>query len=365
MSAWVRDTGGTLVGDDGDYSPSLDAYTLLDGAVVGPGPIDPLSFAVPPTIVDGFGGTSAGLLTAPDGTARLPWNGFAGEGITMETTHPYEGDWTLEFPGGSCLVATVGIYHQIQMISPSPDGTKVAVRSHDNDGGSRVSVAALVDGAICPSISIAGYHALASPPSSAGTVLVWAPDSSAVAYKVFRNGAGIEQLSASPGATPVQVVAPTTGGLVPMGWSVDDRLLYSRLEFEGGSPASWLITRAVVGGPERVIDTATLPTAFPGTVSPLTRGGLHRFLHYGYFVPGTTSIVYQHGSSSVTDSDGYAFPRFYVALEADADNAASKPILGSVPPLAWHQEALTEGSYSPPFDLIDVPNAEFIDRFIH
>ncbi len=362
---WLRDTGGTIDGDDGAYSPAPDAYTLLDGTVVGPDPVDPLTVALPPTWFD-LGDWSTGSRTAPDGTARLPWNGFAGEGITLVITGPYQDNWTLEFPGGSCSLGTVGQYYLIQMVSPSPDGTKVAVRSYDNDGRTTIAVMSLADGAACPTITYAGYQAQSS--RWAGTVLVWAPDSSALAYRIARGGegTGIAALEASPGAVPVDVIAPTNtaGGLTPLGWSVDDRLLYTRLTLEDGSPVSRLVTRAVTGGPERVIDTATLPTAVPGYLSPLTIAGLHQFLHYGYFVPGTTTIVYQHGSSSVTDGDGYTFPRFYVARKADADNAASAPIGGSVPPLTWHQEALAD-KFFPPFNLIDVPDAEFIDRFVH
>jgi hypothetical protein len=264
-------------------------------------------------------------------------------------------------------VATVGRGYQIQMVSPSPDGTKVAIRSYDFDGNRTVELKSLVDGVSCPTITHATYSAQLTPSSWAGSVLVWAPDSSAVAYAISRDGegTGIARLPATAGPPAVDVVAPGPRGVLPLGWSIADRLLYATVSIEGGSPVSRLVTRALAGGPERVIDTAVLPTAFPGYVDPLTRDGLHQFLHYGYFVPGTNAIVYDHGSTTATDSDGYTFPRYYVALISDADAASSRPILGTKPPLTWHQEALSEGAFEPPFDLIDVPNAEFVGRFVH
>lgn len=157
--------------------------------------------------------------------------------------------------------------------------------------------------------------------------------------------------------------AKTAGDVVPLGWSIDHRLLFRRVTIEGDQPISRLLTRAVTGGPERLINAATLPTAAPGFLSPVTRDGLQEFLHYGFFVPGTTSIVYQHGSENVTNGDGISFPRYHVALKADAENATSKPIQGSTPALAWHQEALADQA-DPPFQVTEVPNAEFVDRFI-
>ncbi len=38
---WLRDTGGTIDPDEGFYSPSIDAYTLLNGSVTGPDAPDP------------------------------------------------------------------------------------------------------------------------------------------------------------------------------------------------------------------------------------------------------------------------------------------------------------------------------------
>lgn len=360
---WLQDTGGSLVGDEGTYSPSLDAFSLLGGTVTGPTPATPASITLPPTLLDLIGAIS-GTATAPDGTARLPWNGFAGEGISMTATDPTEGDWTLHFPGGSCKMATVGFLYQIQMVSPSPDGTKVAFRSTDFDGGSRIEVKGLVNGAECPPITAAQYQADSPTPSTAGQVLVWAPDSSALVYRVSRGGTGIEQLPAHAGSSASEVVAPSAGVIVPMGWSVENRLLYSRRTIEGGTPVWRLITWSIGGGPERVIDKASFPPAYPGYPTPLTRGALYAYLTYGYFVPGTNSIVYNDGSSTVTNSQGSTFPRYHVARRTDADGATSKAIRGTRPPLAWHQEALEDGAFEPPFDLIDVPNAEFVDRFV-
>jgi hypothetical protein len=362
--SWFRDTGGTLVGDEGSYSPAFERYSILDGVVTGPDPVAPGDVLAPPTVVN-MGTFVTGYDLAPDGTARLPWNGFAGEGITMSATDPTDGQWTMHFPGGSCLLATVGFLYEIQMVSPSPDGTKVAIRSYDFDGGSTVEVKSLVDGATCPSITHATYQATGSPAERAGNVLVWSPDSSRVAYGHTRDGSGIAALPATAGSTPVDVVTPAPGTVVPMGWSVAGRLLYSRTVVDGASVVSRLITRAAAGGPERVLDTAAAPTSFSASDSPLTRGGLSPFLHYGYFVPGTSKIVFNHGSSTVTDAAGYTFPRFYVALVTDATGASSRPILGSKPPLTWHQEALTEGAFEPPFDLIDVPDAESVNGFVH
>ena len=367
---WHRDTGGTLMGEEGYYSPSLVTSTVLDGVVTGPDPGEPGSLALPPTLLERIGLVGAGIQLAPDGSARSPWNGFAGEGITLVATDPTDGDWTLHFPGGSCRMATVGPGYQIQMVSPSPDGTKVAFRNIDFDGGSKVEVQRLVDGPTCPPVTSAQYSADSDTPTSAGNTLVWAADSSAVTFAVGR-GAGsssVARLPASAGATADDLVGPTSGLLVPLGWSVADRLLYSRTRIEGDRAVSRLITRAVSGGAERVLDTAASPVIlypeFPLLSSPPTRGAHYAWLHYGYFVPGTTSIVYNDGSSSATDGDGSTFPRFHVALIADADDASAKPILGAKPPLTWHPEVRSD-DFDPPYDdTIDVPNAEYLDRFV-
>ena len=44
------------------------------------------------------------LSSLPDGTARFPWNGFAGEGISVTRVQPPASpypNWVATFPGGS------------------------------------------------------------------------------------------------------------------------------------------------------------------------------------------------------------------------------------------------------------------------
>lgn len=360
---WIRDLGGTINEDGDAYLGDYRRFSLLGGVTSGPSAA--ITDSVMPVTVANLGFLNSSA-SRPDGTAMQPWNGFAGEGINLVAPPIGEGEWVLQFPGGSCSLGFVDQFSNIAMVSPSPDGTKAVVRRNQDGPVHRVQIVSLVDGGTCPEITSVQYVAdfPDSGAAAAGNVFVWAPDSSAVVYSLRRasDGMGIAQLAASSGATPVDVVAPTTGKVLPTGWSVADRILYSRTGIESGSFVSHIITRAVAGGPERVIDTATLPTEFPGFDSPLTIGGFQQFVHYGYFVPGTTSIVYQHGSSSVTDGDGYTFPRFFVALKADAGTGTSKPILGTKPPLTWHQEALMD-TY--PAELIDVPNLEYVERFIH
>ena len=78
-------------------------------------------------------------------------------------------------------------------------------------------------------------------------------------------------------------------------------------------------------------------------------------------MPGTTSIVYGGTFATVTNGDGFTFPRYRMQLITDAANAVPGPLDGT-PPLAWHQ--VPTGSDSPPL-YTDAPNQDMIEGFTH
>ena len=324
---WVRDVGGTYDPVTGDYAPAYDRYSVLDGTVTGPtpvgsGPVDP------PPVPNFFGGDR------PDGSAKFPYNGFAGEGITMSGTNDI---FTLSFPGGNCQLygnAIEGVY-------PSPDGTMAAVfDGRPEDDGSLVAIVSLVDGVSCPGIVSEFYGYMAGVGAVARGPIVWAPDSTAVTFSVWHDPdesdiphtySTLERLEAATEANPVTVLPATTDDITPLGWSVADRLLVHRLPLAADPGAtsitSTLATLSASGGSVRNLSSLTFPLA------SITRGIAAPFLHYGYFVPGTTSIV-MNGFQMVTNTDGLSMPWFQVQLIADATGACAGPILGSPPPLA-------------------------------
>lgn len=346
---WLRDSGGTYDPVDGRYTPAWQAWQTFDDGTTGPAPH--AGAVVPPNPF---------LLarTVPDGTARFPWNGFAGDGITMTNVADQD---RVVFPGGSCSVGDTGVELSDPAVIPSPDGTKVAVLRRDISfyvALTTVAVVALVDGPTCPQVSAATYGGIvADPPPDTvyeGAVgqLVWSPDSSAVVFPVSHqpgNTRALDRLDASPSATVERILQPADTWVVPYGWSVADRLLFGEIDQTASGFVSRLVTTNLAGQARRTVDVATFRAA------PLLPSA---WAHLGYFVPGTTSIVYGDGSTTVTNGDGRRFPWFQLRIVADAPGAQSAPLAGAASPLQWHHEG------QPPDDT-DLPNVELVDRFTH
>jgi len=126
--AWWKDAGGTIVEDFGGptYRPAFQRWVTLGGTATGPGPVD-AGAALPAPYLAAFG---FNLPMYPDGTAKYPWNGFAGEGISAATN---PNSIVVAFPGGTCTIgASLGV--QVGGITPSPDGTKLAYVGRDISG---------------------------------------------------------------------------------------------------------------------------------------------------------------------------------------------------------------------------------------
>jgi hypothetical protein len=347
---WVRDTGansGTVDPESGYYAPSYDRYQLLDGVVTGPTPAGEVPDPFPPQF------DTSPFLPAhrPDGTARFPSNGFAGEGITMTAVGE---EYAMSFPSGSC---TFGSRESTRSVYPSPDGTRAAVYDLSTEADSNsIYVVSLVDGGSCPFVS--GELHVVIPGESGDRVqgpVVWSPASDAVVYTVADIAGGgtttsvLHRLDATPGATSTTIGSPSgvDDQLIPLGWSVADRLLTWTVT---AGPVYTLATMPVAGGAQRVIERKDVSDV------------LVRTFHFGYFVPGTTTIVFNSMSKIVTNPTGQQLVWPRIRRVADADGAVSAPLTGSNPPLTWHQEALAGG---PPFTLIDVPDAELFERFVH
>ena len=362
---WLRDAGGTADPVTGFYTASMNRFVTLNGTTTGPTPAGPSWLLGTPSPLLAGALESVGFRLIPDGTARFPWNGFAGEGVTATLappTSPYP-QYNVTFPGGSCTVGPIGA--AITGIVPSPDGTRAAVSSFSNDvigGGSitGLSIRSLVNGG-CPTVSSVQYLPFGGNVDRLGSpAVVWAPDSSALLYQQTNSSTGaaaIMRLNATSGATPTTVLPATENCSLPLGWSVADRILLSCVTTTPGTPvtiASSLETMEVTGGARQVIDSLSATQHVSSSPRPF---------HYGYYVPGTTSIVFNDGSTTVTNSDGRSFPWFQIHLISDVPGAASGPLLGVAPPFGWHQEALS-GSGLPPFTFTDVPNLEFVERFV-
>jgi hypothetical protein len=87
------------------------------------------------------------------------------------------------------------------------------------------------------------------------------------------------------------------------------------------------------------------------------------FSYVGYFAPGSTTVVFT-GSTRVTNSTGQTYPWLRIRRIADAAGSVSAPLVNPKTPLSWHQEAL-DPIAGPPFALVDVPDGEVLERFVH
>jgi hypothetical protein len=360
--SWLRDVGGTNDPNGGSYTASYDRYVTTSSATTGP---TAAGSVVPSALVSGLFGPGGGN-EFPDGTAKFPWNGFAGEGITTSTS---SSGLQISFPGGSCQLGPFGGEVSQTSVMPSPDGTKAAVLTSDISYFiplTIVRIVSLVDGSACPTISTTRYGGLVSEPEPDDVYeyaighFVWSPNSTSVVYPVAHHQSStqpdqraLDRLDASPGATPQRVLQPVSQLLLPMGWSIADRLLVSEIDFPNGPPtatATTLFTVSTAGTGRRVVDTATINFFSP-----------YEGWDYGYYVPGTTSIVYAGKFATVTNGDGYTFPRFRIQLIADQTNAMAGPLDGT-PPLVWHQVPINS-SETP--TMSNAPNQDVLERFTH
>ncbi len=347
---WVQDAGGS-VQLDGSYTPSWQRFVTTNGVTSGPTPTpypDPVWWPYD----RGF----------PDGTARFPWNGFAGEGISV--TQAQDGSavrYTLHFPAGSCSIL-YGADSRLDSVTPSPDGQRAAVVSSDSFGGvtqSNLSIWSLGPTG-CPTVVTASYtYTVWSDPHGyiIGGRIVWKPDSSAV-IAILQTpvqgqspGAAVIRLEATPGATPTPVLAAAEGCLVPSGWSVDNRLLL------------------VCTGPSQLgLRLITIPLGTPGTTNTIyefigTADTVASVFPAAYYVPGTSTIVFNK-PFPVVNSDGFLQAWWQVHTAFDLPYAPSTPITGSAPALAWHPVPVN-GSTVPPYTYTDVPNVETVERLAH
>jgi hypothetical protein len=359
--SWLRDVGGTN-DTNGDYHPSSDRYVTTSGGTTGPSPAG----TVLPALEYGlFGSQLVGVSEFPDGTAKYPWNGFAGEGVT---TSVVSGQYVVSFPGGSCGVGDWASEDSPASVMPSPDGTKAAVFTPDISfyiGKTTVRIVSLSSGTTCPTISSTSYGGIVGEPGpndpweQAIGHFVWSPDSTAVVYPVIHhvddnqmNQRAMDRLDATAGATPQRIVQPDgIQWLVPTGWSVADRLLVSEFTSNGTTLTSKLVSMSTAGNGLRTIDTAS------SNFFTLNEGW-----NYGYYVPGTSSIVYAATFATVTNTDGYPFPRFRLQIIADAANASAAPLATS-PALVWHQIHTGGDPDNPTFT--QAPNQDALEGFTH
>jgi hypothetical protein len=369
--SWLRDVGGTYAGAPNLYQPSYDRYVTTSAGTTGPTTavhaVAPILFS----LLDACTGCAPSARQRPDGTAEFPWNGYAGEGISWSGTfnnldmeiH------RLTFPTGTCELGTLGDTSDFTEIMPSPDGTKAAVLLNDISAipfNTTVRIVGLVDGATCPTISTTPTYGV---PDAGGAYIdaigqfVWSPDSTAIVYPVGHHPANesapdsgyeLDRLDAVSGATPQQILQPVSKQLIPTGWSIAGRLLMSEVSFTPTAAVSTILTMKTDGTDHRTIETSTS--------NPAIATQFEAAWTFGYYVPGTSTIVYQAKFATVTNSDGYTLPRFRPQLIADTAGAAAGPLDGT-PPLVWHQVPI--GSPDNPTGVTNAPNPDVLEQFTH
>jgi hypothetical protein len=352
---WVRDVGGTTDGN-GNYQESYSHFTLLDGVTGGPTPVTTPFFPLVATAGPGY--ASFGGPVFPDGTAKFPWNGFAGEGITTATsTSGGTTTYDVSGPGGTCRFTNVSTTYATIRTSaavPSPDGTKLAVYSRLNDADASATVTYLSVYALdatCNRLANVTYRWSSYAGSISGDMIVssltvWSPDSSAILFPLTTatapSGSRLLRLGAAAGSTPTIVLDAPTSAVLPLGWSPSGRVLVVRTSRSTSTPpvgATSLETLPIGGGHTKVFDVQT------STVPP-TRAEFH----VGYFVPGTSQILYSGGTRTATAPGGrvVAWPQFRIHDDGtDADAA----VPGADAPLTWH--TTPSG---------DTPNGEYVER---
>ena len=357
---WIRDTGGST-SEGGTYTPGYSRLRLLDGVVDGPNTVSPSDITFGGTF--GVGAAEYSLPVYPDGTAKFPWNGFAGEGITTTVTTiggPTGTTTTYEVTGpeGPCSFSNVSTTYATPKTSaaiPSPDGTKLAAFTlvNDFDANRQITDLAVYElGPTCSLIDSVSYTRQSYAGQFTGekvlsSLTVWAPDSSAIIYPVGSGlpGAGsrLERLAADGSSAPTVLVDDPDSTVIPLGWSAAGRVLFLRQTRGAGTSttvASSIETVAAGGGPSKVIDDQT-------SAAPMT----DFTTHFGYFVPGTSQVLYTGGSRTTTlGGSVWAWPQ--IRLHDDT-TGGDGPVPETDAPLATHL------AYSG-----EAPNVEFIERFV-
>lgn len=354
---WVRDVGGT-VNENGNYVESYARFTLLDGTTTGPTPVE--TPFVPLVATAGAAYATYNFPVFPDGTAKFPWNGLAGEDVSTVTTVA-SGTTTYDVtgPGGTCRFTNVSAPFATSRTSaaiPSPDSSKLAVYSRLADPDASATTTYLTIYALdagCTRVVGASYrwnsYAGISGEMIVSSLTVWAPDSSAILFPITTatapSGSQLMRLSASAGATPTLVLDAPTSTVLPLGWSPAGRVLIARAARNAATPpvsSSSLETFPIGGGHTKVFDVQTSALPSPNAL-----------YHVGYFLPGSSQVLYGGGNRTATASDGrvVAWPRFRIF---DDLTGADAPVPGADAPLAWHQTNAGE-----------MPNGEFLERFIH
>jgi len=357
---WSRDTGGTTNPTTGEYTGAWDRYVTSAGSTTGPTASgNPLLETPQPLLLSYFS-------PLPDGTARFPWNGYAGEGISVTRSSGLYGDYVATFPGGICVVHQMGPGATLLGAMPSPDGRFIAVTSTNNDFfyafASRIDIVSLTPTG-CPTVTTVSYLRRYLEPGGwtgdavSNPTVAWSPNSEALVYSLNLQpdgAASIIRLDATAGSVPTPVLSPATGCTVPLGWSIENRILLSCNSSTGSSLGqSRIISIPLGAGTTNVIDTST---AGPSTFSA-------SFTHYGYYAPGTNTIVFNK-AVPVVNSDGLVQPWYQIHTVYDLPFATSSPLLGVAPPFGWHQEKVPSVVFPPPPPTFtDVPNAEVVERW--
>lgn len=360
---WTRDAGGTTDPVTGAYTGEWQQYVTSNGTTTGPtAGGNPLFRTPPPFVLTSLAGVAGPQFGLPDGTARFPWNGRAGEGITVTSVQNGPGlDWVATYPGGTCVVQGAAPGTQLRSATPSPDGSMIAVTATNNDFfgalASWIEVRALTPTG-CPVVTRADELRVLEPSitgSVVGAAVTWSPTSQSLLYdlRVAEGGSAIVKLDAVSGSAPSFVLAATEGCAAPLGWSYENRILvncYLR-SATGVIQQSRIVSYPLGAGVANVIDTFT---AGPGTSATVLLG------HYGYYAPGTNTIVFNK-AVPVVNEEGAVQPWLQVHTVYDIPFAPSSPLLGSPPPLVWHQENTAD--VFEPVTLTHVPNMEVVERW--
>jgi len=357
---FLQDAGGTFDTSTGQYSPLMNRYVFRNGSLSAPVAAGDSWFLNSPGPLAVAALASIGVPLLPDGTARYPWNGFAGEGVTSSTVTTGIGNaYEVTAPGGTCSLDPYPGF-KLLGISPSPDATKLAVLSDDVDvpGGSFTFVDMYaVDSGGCSLLTHVQYINTGGEPNTrpSNPAFIWSPSSTAILYSLTQSATqatSVVRLEATSGSAPT-AVAGIASGCVVTGWSGADRVLLDCIP-TGQAASSKIESQPLAGGSPRVLDNLNAPSV--PTTSTASLGAYH----VGYYVPGTTTLVYNSGSKRVTNSDGDTFAQIRARIVADVSGSVSGSLTGTSPPVIWHTDSTSDGTAT-----TQVPTMQLVERFTH